>query len=84
MTDIVARLKQERQLAINGNHPILARSFGLAIDEIERLLELVHYCNGTCDLAIKQRDAAEVEVKRLRAENARLRASINSGPIEVR
>lgn len=37
MNPILERLRQEEQLAKNGNHPILERSFRLAIDEIERL-----------------------------------------------
>jgi chromosome segregation ATPase len=35
--------------------------------EIERLTEQLHYANGTCDLAMKHRDAAEAEIERLRA-----------------
>ena len=34
---ILERLRTEKQLATNGGHPILANSFGLAIEEIERL-----------------------------------------------
>jgi len=39
-----------------------------AADEIERLREELHYCNGTCDLAMKHRDIAEAEIGRLRRE----------------
>lgn len=34
---ILDRLRTERKIAENGNNPILARSFALAIGEIERL-----------------------------------------------
>lgn len=34
---VIDRLRSERTLAENGGHPILARSFELAIAEIERL-----------------------------------------------
>ena len=36
--------------------------------EIDRLREELHYCKGTCDLAMKHRDIAEAEVKRLLQE----------------
>lgn len=34
---VLDRLRTEAKLAQNGNHPILARSFNSAIDEIERM-----------------------------------------------
>ena len=40
---------------------------GIARAEIWRLTEQLHYANGTCDLAMEHRDAAEAEVKRLTA-----------------
>lgn len=36
MSALLDRLRTEEQLARNGGHPVLARSFGLAITEIER------------------------------------------------
>jgi hypothetical protein len=40
--------------------------------EVERLREALHYCNGTADLSMKHRDAAEAEVERLRERVAKL------------
>jgi hypothetical protein len=39
---------------------------GRAAAEIKQLKEQLHYANGTCDLAIKHRDAAEAENERMR------------------
>ena len=38
----------------------------LAAKERDKALEDLHYCNGTADLAIKHRDEAETEIKRLK------------------
>ena len=42
-----------------------------AADEIERLREELHYCNGTCDLAMKHRDIAEAKVRALTGREGR-------------
>jgi hypothetical protein len=44
---------------------------GQRANEIVRLREELHYLRGTCDLAMKHRDAAE-------AENGRLRTALQS------
>ena len=35
-------------------------------DERNRLREELHFCNGTCDLAMKHRDIAEADARRYR------------------
>jgi len=42
-----------------------------AADEIERLREELHYCNGTCDLAMKHRDIAEAKLRALTGREGR-------------
>lgn len=46
MTAILERLSTEATLAKNGDHPILARSFELAIQEIERLHKALSASGG--------------------------------------
>ena len=43
----------------------------MLLAEIERLREELHYSKGTCELAIKHRDAAEVEIEQLRESDKR-------------
>jgi hypothetical protein len=51
--------------------------------EVEQLKQSVHYCNGTADLAIQHRDAAEAEATELRetlADLAEHAASVDTWP----
>ena len=60
MTDIVERLRDTGY-----------ETAWDAADEIDRLREELHYSKGTCELAIKHRDAAEVEIEQLRESDKR-------------
>ncbi len=56
---LLNRLKTEAQLAKNGGHPILERSFNLAIDEIKKLREAAKGQLVVVNVAIAERQRAE-------------------------
>lgn len=58
----VAQLRVELEIWRRNGGDVLLKA------EIDELKTALHYCNGTCDLAMKHRDVAEAEVKRLQGE----------------
>jgi hypothetical protein len=63
---ILERLRTEAQWAKNGEHPILARSFDLAIAEIERLtaaLEIIAGRRACPDNLLGDKDVARLALE---------------------
>lgn len=62
MTTLLDRLRTEAQLARNGNHPVLANSFDLAIAEIDRLNK---WADGFSDAQLKERRLCEERIQEI-------------------